>query len=183
MVVLWYAISLPKNQPPVVIEIPIQNATTTEPVVTATSTKDWLTYRNEEYGFEIIYPGDLTIKDWAYKTPNWELLLYLGKNKDIGDGAVSFGVEKDIKNFDAEKFFWPIPREDIKIKEATIGVNNYKAHEVAVNFHSVDGDNNTINYFIENANKLLRITYNKNKGAELSEDTFKMILSNLKFIK
>jgi len=66
-VVLWYAVSLSKNQvqpgnnKPVEVATTtdeVNNATSTEPVVVATSTKDWLTYRNEEYGFELKYPAN-----------------------------------------------------------------------------------------------------------------------------
>ena len=147
-------------------------------------TSNWKTYRNEEYGFEFMYPGTLSVKDWAYKTPNWELLLYIGQNKNIGDGVVSIGVEKNIKTFDAEKIFWPIPRENIKIKEVMIDKDdNYKAKEVVVNFYAVDGNNNTLNYFVENSGKLFIITYNQERNAELGKNIFEEVVSSFKFIR
>ncbi len=146
-------------------------------------TSEWKTYRNEEYGFEFKYPEELSIEDWSYKTPNWELLLYIGQNRNIGDGVISIGIEKGKNRFDGEKVFWPIPREDIAIADAVIGVGNYSVKEVVVNFHSVDGDVNTLNYFIENSGKLFRITYNLNRITELKKNIFEAVLSSFTFIQ
>ena len=154
--------------------------TSTATITSEIDTSGWKTYRNEEYGFEFRYPGELSVKDWAYKTPNWELLLYVGQNKNISDGAVSIGVEKNIKHFDD----WLIlfPQDSINIRNVMIGVGNYKAKEVKVNFYSVDSKVNALNYFIESSGKLFRISYNLNKSTEVDENIFKTILSSLMFI-
>jgi len=154
------------------------NAATTTAEI---DTSNWKTYRNEEYGFEFKYPEDLIVKDWAYKTPNWELLLYIGQNQDIGDGAVSVGVEKDIKNFDDKKIFWPIPRENIQIREVKTGAGNYLAYETKVDFDSVDGGAHTLSYFIKKLDKLLIVSY-QYKSKELDENIFSAILSSFIFI-
>jgi len=151
-------------------------ATTTEGI----DTSNWKTYRNEEYGFEFKYPEELSVKDWAYKTPNWELLLHVGHNKDIGDEVVSIGAEKDRKIFDSEKIFWPVPRESMQIKKVVIGKGDYPAYEVLLNFNSVDGNAHSLNYFIQQPNRLLEVSYNY-KYKELDEEIFKIILSSFTF--
>ena|SRR3989344_2607567 len=172
---LGTAVSACIKKPVIPVETGIQKTATTTAEI---DTTDWKTYRNEEYGFEFRYPAILSVKDWAYKTPNWELLLYVGKNQKIGDGVVEIGVEKNIKHLDD----WPVPlsREDMSIRNVRVG-SGYEAKEVKVNFYSVDSEVNTLNYFIENSGKLFKIVYNLDRSAEMSENVFKAILSSFTF--
>ncbi|MDO8668336.1 MAG: hypothetical protein Q7K35_04580 [bacterium] len=77
VVVLGYVINLSKNKQKSGDNIPIEIATTTEKFNNATSsepvvatstvenidTKDWLSYRNKEYGFELKYPKAWDLKE------------------------------------------------------------------------------------------------------------------------
>lgn len=145
-------------------------------------TSGWKIYRNKDYGFEIKYPSDNLIKDWASKTPNWEIFLVVGNNKNIGDGAISIGIEKNTKVFDSEKILWPVSRDDLKITEKQVGADNYLAHEVLVDYRSVDGDVSSIIYYIQHKDKLYQISYNKLYKDGLTINDFKNMLNFFEFI-
>jgi len=147
---------------------------------------DWKIYTNEKYGFKLNCPSHLTVKDWAYQTPNFELLIYIGENKDIGDGAVSIGIEKEINNLKQlyQKSFAPeIQEEDLK--NVQIGKENYNAKKFSYKgeSHELPEDSDFLKYFIEHFDNLYQIHYDRKRESSISENDFNHILSTFQFIE
>jgi len=141
----------------------------------------WKTYRNEEYKIEFQYPSNLTVKDWASETPNWELLLYVGKNKNIGGGVASLGIDKNIKKFDPQMIEWLSPPGKLKFEEVKIGKGNYKAHKETF-ISSIEDTVDSESYYIEYNNKLYQIEFYKVNDPDFNENDFNKLLRSFKFI-
>jgi len=143
-------------------------------------TSDWQTYRNEVYGFEVKFPASLSARDWSEYARDWVLYLNIGKNEKINDGAVNFGIFRNVNKFDKDKILLPIPRDDLIVENVYIGEDNIPAFKVTVNFLSVDSSVNSEIYYFEYSNRLYQISYDKNKTNKLDFNDFDKILKSIK---
>jgi hypothetical protein len=145
----------------------------------------WKTYINEDYGFEIKYPPNLTAKDWGPQAPNWKTLVYVGENKKIGDGFFSIGIERKcptLKEFFRQTCSFPITIQESELENVFIGQGRYSAKK-----YSYRGGNVPIFdlYLIEYGGYLYQIRYAPPFGISSpeTENTFKRILSTLLFLE
>lgn len=146
----------------------------------------WKIYQNDKYGFDLIYPKEFSVVDWAYKTGNFDLLIYIGENSDIGDGPVSIGIEKGIRGFDEylqKRNYYPEYIQ--KFEDVEIGFDNYKAKRFSenTNYNSekYTGELDYVDYFVEHFDHLFIIHYDRKQKSQISEEEFDQILSSIRF--
>lgn len=148
------------------------------------ATADWKTYSNEEDGFEIKYPSDFTAKDWANKTSNYDLLVYIGANTVMGDGQVSISILKGESKFKMPKLAFPSTLEEV-----FVGEGQYKAFKVSSK--AIDDYTNeekyidTFSYSIEHNGQVYKIFYRTGFTGEqniIEENVFNQMLSTFRFL-
>ena len=127
--------SLPSNQAQPGNNKPeevVNNSTSSEPVVTATSTENWLTYRNEEHGFEFQYPKTWTYNKGEYVSfyPSSQKDCTLNTDRTVKESSCSeeifLFIEPNDKKLSLGEFFldkgrWKKGEDYEDIKEFTIG--------------------------------------------------------------
>lgn len=161
---------------------------------------EWSIYRNKEYNFEIRYPSDLNVKDWASETQNWEVLVYFGENKKIGDGSVYIGIEKGINNIEQMCKESLVPKIEMNgLKDVFVGREKYPAKGFSYkgSLHNLlpedcciqkekltDEQLDFVRYFIEHEGNLYQLQYTKsiNGKVKLEESVFNKMLSAFRFL-
>jgi uncharacterized protein YxeA len=140
------------------------------------NTNDWLTYHNEEYGFEVKYPNT-----WLLNNTQSGIYIKYQKDWEFGmkEGFSAFGVsiikenlQEFIKSYDAD-FLDGEPLTKI-IKEEKYDLEGIPATKLTSN--NAEGINGNFIFVKYNKNNYL-ITFNEN------EKRHKEILSTFKFIK
>jgi hypothetical protein len=146
-----------------------------EPVPQQITTKDWKTYRNEKYGFEVKYPSEWQVQeDYGRAASDFEFTgpvsISAGEQDNFGiqitpgsDGSIEF------KNFDelSTDEYWGAGRaEKIEINGVpALRVNNPEYYRCSINF-------------------LHKKEYNKLFAVSCADTSIqKEILSTFKFIK
>jgi len=174
--ILVYQNFWPTSESVSLLETPITEKETPEVLA------NWETYKNEKYRFEISYPSGVSAKNWASQTPNFDLLVYIGENKDIGDGAVFIGIEKGVNTLEQKSFF-PLATQIKDLEDIFVGAENYKAKRFFYKgpAHEMPGEKDFVEYFIEDSGHLYYIHYDR--SGDLGESVFNQILSTLKFLE
>jgi hypothetical protein len=168
---VWYV----KNQKYEPVAENGQIPVASEPIVAATSTAEWLTYRNEEYGFEIKYPGDYIfkeIKGGVYlKHPTYDFVpISPAKGGAVSITLANTTIENHIKSI--ENTDPPLSRV---ISQKEYVIDGVKGLEIISTFaEGLD----YYDIFIKSDNKEYLISY-----GDIGFDYTKDILSTFKFIK
>jgi hypothetical protein len=148
-------------------------------------TTNWKTYRNDEYGFEIRYPENLSVKE--YKNGLWRgeivplLIDFLGA---IDEKGVNFVI---VVRKVSEKNSLSALKEKFKSLKPNAVVPEME--EIKIDEHSAlrwrDGYTKLDSYFTEKGNEFYEfaITEGPRIGAEEKNKRFLQIISTFRFLK
>jgi len=171
---VWYAQSYKQSQnPPVAENEPEQTASSTTEDI---DTSDWLTYRNEEYGFEVRYP-----ETWVLQNTQSGIYIKYQKEWEFGmeEGFSAFGVSVIKENL--QEFIESYKSDFLNEKPLTRIINkevyilaNIPATKLTSN--NAEGINGNFIFAVYNGKNYL-ITFDEN------EERHKEIISTFKFIE
>jgi len=193
--VVWYAKNKPESVNPPAMGNENQPAEIKNQKSEIINTDDWQTYRNEEYGFEVRYPREWTIKDG---NPVFEGIITLtspetekniqeavgrGRATEIPGGDIVISVVdtegknlENYLNYNLEIQKSGLSRIDL-VKFNKTEFNNYVAYEALLGGFSA-----YYTIYIENDQKVYRILFELKANKDELNDAENTIIDSFEFI-
>lgn len=155
-----------------------------------TETNNWKTYKNEEYGFEFKYPGNISLSEVNSKgKPRFWVGYEKIKNKLQPDGerAESVGVQvyDNLKDLSIEDFLTYLEENENWRKWSSALQKNRLSAVKIEGRPSIGIETGTVydttDIYFKNGFFIYKISYNRIVGLGELENTFNQILSTFKF--